>query len=240
MQSISSISMNSVVSSLLQFLRIDIPPLFLGALLRQNLQPRSLLFRKSCLRLRVRFAQCDGSQKEANRQPDACHARVEDPHVIERVRERLQDDLALRRWEIRDETLLRAGKGVRDFGGCRRGQHGAEMVDALAEDVLVDYCPQDDGDGGGDLSDKAECCGCGCHVAGVDVGLEGHQRRLEEWPHADAADDLVDDDTRPRSVPLEIDEEAIAECHEEEPADDEFAVPAGDLDQETGHGRGCG
>lgn len=72
----------------------------------------------------------------------------------------------------------------------------------------------------------------------MDVGLESNQRRLEKGADAQAGDDLVDDDAGPRGVGFEVDEKTVAQGHEDETADDEFAVAAGDLDQDS-RGDGC-
>lgn len=53
---------------------------------------------------------------------------------------------------------------------------------------------------------------------------------MEDWADADTRDDLENDDAGPGGVGLEVDEEAVAEGHEDEACDDEFAVAACDFD----------
>lgn len=53
---------------------------------------------------------------------------------------------------------------------------------------------------------------------------------MEDGTDADTGDYLEDDDAWPGGVGLEVDEEAVAEGHEDEACDDKFAVAACDFD----------
>lgn len=182
------------------------------------------------------LAQGDGPNEERKNESHGSHAGIEDPHSGERESESVQDDIALILGKMRNKTLLGAGERVRDFRRRLRRESILERGDVLAKHVLVDDCAEDDGDGGGDLSDETERRGCGGHVARMNVGLESDEGGLEERAGSGTGDDLVDDEARPGRVGFEVDEKAETESHEDESCNYEFVVAAGDLDQDPGKG----
>lgn len=195
-------------------------------LLCKDLLPGALLLRQTGFRKGVRLAQLDGPDEETDDEAEAADSRVKDPQPAQAVREGLEDDDAGRLGESFDERAGGAGEGAGDCG-CRFGAcDGLDGGQLAREDVLVDDCAQDDGNGGGGLAEKGEGCGGGCHVGTVDVGLEGDEGGLEERADTYASDDLVHDDAGPGGVVFEVDEKAEAKGHEAQAADDQLAVAA--------------
>lgn len=92
---------------------------------------------------------------------------------------------------------------------------GAQGIFAFGHAVLEDDAADDDGDGGGEITDEAKGCGCGGDVFWFNAGLESYERGLEVGADAHAGDELEDDDAGPGFVVGEVDEEAEAEGHEE-------------------------
>lgn len=83
------------------------------------------------------------------------------------------------------------------------------------------------------MADEVEGCCCGGDVCAVNVCLQADEGGLEDWSDADTSDDLVHDDAGPGGVGLQVDEETVAESHEDEAGEDEFAVAACDFDDCT-------
>ena len=96
-------------------------------------------------------------------------------------------------------------------GGAERGSQGGFAVHHA---VLEDDAADDDGDGGRELADEPERCGCGGNVSRLDVRLERDERGLEIWANAHAGDDLEGENAAPGAAVGEVDVEAEADGHE--------------------------
>lgn len=172
------------------------------------------------------LAELDVAHEEGEDEAEAGDGGVEDPHAAEGEGVGVEDDGALVGGQGANEVALGAGEAAGDGVGVVGAEGGGDAGHLLAQDVLVDDGAEDGGDGGRGLAQEAEGGGRGGDVGGVDVGLQGDEGRLEVGTGADAADDLVDDDARPGGIGLEVDEEAIADGHEEHATDDQLAVAA--------------
>lgn len=192
------------------------------------------MFSETSLLDSVILAQNLGTNQEGDKEANTSNSCVHDPHAAEGKGECLQYNLSLGFAEALNEFFGRSGEGGGDlFGQC--GSDGCLQGCGLTtHHVLVDDSTQDNGHGCRELADEAEGCGSGSHVSGADISLQGYERSLEVGANTRTGDDLEDDDSGPGGVGLQVDEQAPSENHQEKTGDDELAVPASLLHEDTG------
>ena len=99
--------------------------------------------------------------------------------------------------------------------------------------VGKDDAADDDGHGGGKVAGEAKGGSRGGDVAGLDLGLQGYERSLKVRTHADAGDDLEEDEARPGGIWREVDVEAEAEGEEEHSEPDGLVVAPSFTDEDS-------
>lgn len=174
---------------------------------------------------------------------DHAHGRnrhEEDPQRAQAVRVHSRHDDLLRFGELCDDVSRGAGAPACEHGGELRTQRGFQRGFVGHHSVLEYDTPDDDGDGGGEVAEEAEGCRCGRDVAGRDERLQGDERSLEVWPHAQAGDDLVGEDAAPGSGGGDVDVEAETDGHEEHAQPNWGEVLACFLDEYAGDDGGEG
>lgn len=185
----------------------------------------------------MHLAQLVLPDRETAPQPHGRNDDVIDPHGPQTLRVHAIRHPLLRLGQgfhqLRGRTRGAAAEDGRGVGGQTRGEGGLPAGHAVLEYDAAD----DDGDGRGDVPREAERRGRGRDILWFDQRLQRYQRGLKIRSHADAGDDLIDDDAAPARVVWEIDVETETEGHEEQSEPDGWEVLACFLDEDA-HGGG--
>ena len=99
--------------------------------------------------------------------------------------------------------------------------------------ILEDYASNNNTDTCGQVPHESKGRSSGGDIAGYDHALQSDEGRLEIGTHANAGNDLEENDFGPVGFSIEVDEESEAEGHEDESEPDGWEVFAGFLNEDA-------